>query len=126
MTVIRLAISIICAGLACGAAHGQLQSERLDGHQRVCAYRDTVGTHTNAGGTREHRVGIAENCPLLPPNPGSAPLPPTARLTEDVVEGTGRRCTYRQGGLTWQATIAVDRACPLAAGMLPEERREQR
>lgn len=124
MRPIHLAISIACAGLA-SAAHGQLVSERLEGPERVCVYRDTVSAYTSAQGAREYRVGMAENCPLSPPLPGSAPLPPTARLTSESVSGTLRQCTYEQAGLTWRSSIPADRSCPLAAGMLAEARRER-
>lgn len=123
---IRLAISIACVALVATAAHGQLLSERVDGRQRVCVYRDMVRTYTSGGGSREHRVGLGENCPLMPPNPGSAPLPPTARLTSESIEGRTRQCTYTQAGLVWQITTTIDRPCPLAAGMLPDAPPEQR
>lgn len=118
----RYAVSVLCLGFLATAAHGQLASERTDGVQRVCLYRDLAGSLTNAGAVREHRVGLAESCPYMAPNPGAAQqMPPTARLAADAVSGTRRQCTYTEAGLSWVAQIPVDRSCPLAAGMLPRE-----
>lgn len=121
MKLRRLIISIICCGIVGigGVAEGQLQSERPDGRQRVCLYRGVTGATRANDQTREYRVGLAENCPLLPPNREAATLPPTARLTAETVFGNTRLCTYEQSGLSWQSTIPAERPCPLAAGMLP-------
>lgn len=118
MTLIRLVISISCAAFGT-VAHGQLLSERTDGLQRVCVYRDTVRTWTSGGETRQVRVGLADNCPLLPPqNDGTAP-PPTAQLRNIATLGNDLLCTYEQAGREWIGRIAQTGTCPLSAGQLP-------
>lgn len=101
------------------AAQGQLMSERTDGRDRVCLYRAPAAIINDGLGAREYRVGLAQNCPLLPPGAGPAPMPPTARLTEEAVSGTIRSCIYEEAGRRWEAVIPVAQNCPLAAGMLP-------
>lgn len=124
MRFISLVLSILC--VASGTtAHSQLLSERMEGMHRFCLYRANNGQLTGQGETREHRVGLADNCPTQPPDATARPLPATAQLQSEEIVGQGRYCTYEQAGGRWQRILPIGRFCPLSAGLLPPEQPSQ-
>jgi hypothetical protein len=81
---------------------------------RVCRY---TGEGFGAP-TRVHRVGLGQRCPAtFPTIVPNLRAPPTARLEGSTVEEGRRHCTYSQGSRRWTIPIALDRSCPLNAGM---------
>ena len=120
MRLAQLAVLMLCGTLA-SPAHAQFLSERPDGRQRVCIYRDAASTAIDTNRTREYRVGLGQNCPILPPGIAQGLPPPTARFVSETISGASRICIYEEAGQSWRSPIPVGRSCPLAAGMLPRQ-----
>lgn len=98
-------------------ALAQLESERVEGAQRICVYRDL-----EAGRVNERRVGLAEACSAYyKPLASNFPAPPTARLESVRVRGDRRVCNYAQLTGRWSFEVPITEQCPPSAGMIPTE-----
>lgn len=92
----------------------QLESEQLEGNQRICIYRDDREKETV-----ERRVGLGQPCPAFPKaQVSSLRAPPTARLESERLRNGQRVCEYAQLGRVWVVTLASSEHCPLSAGMI--------
>jgi hypothetical protein len=127
-----LLAGIFVVGLSLSAgARPQLVGEAVEGTHRICFYGPALGYTPGAQQRRSASVGLAENCPsTFPTRIANGPVPPTAMLESESVEGDVRHCFYRELGYRWQQDISIRSGCPLAAGMLarnteaaPERRR---
>ena len=97
-----------------GTTGGELVGQRVEGMERVCAYR----VSPQASEVQSVRVGLSEPCPANRPiSQTHATAPDSARLESARVERRGRECIYVQGTGRWTITIPLDHACPLSAGL---------
>lgn len=95
-------------------AAAQLESERVEGAQRVCVYREV-----EPGRVNERRIGLAEACSAYyRPLASNFPAPPTARLDSVRVRGDKRVCSYVQLNGRWAFEVPITRQCPPSAGMI--------
>ena len=110
-----LIVLAVVAATAPERASAQLVSERVEGSQRICTYRDN---YVPSGG-REYRVGVGEACAVSPPTERSSlPPPPTARLVSSSEKDGMRVCAYSQRNRSWSFELPLDTLCPINAGML--------
>jgi hypothetical protein len=101
------------------AVAAQPVDEWVEGPHRVCAYPPDPGSDD----VRQYNVGVGEACPAYYPiRSTNLPAPPTARLLKETVIGGTRVCRYAQRGREWRFDVALDKRCPLTAGMVETER----
>jgi hypothetical protein len=115
MKAVLLTVVGVFALATAAPASAQLESEQVDGNQRICTYRNA------GGGTRAtvRRVGLGQPCPAFPNSPRPAlEAPPTARLEATRLKDGQRVCEYAQLGRVWVVTLPVSKSCPLSAGMV--------
>ena len=95
-------------------AFAQLQSERVEGSQRVCVYNGVQSEASN-----ERRVGLGDPCPSYnKPLESGLAAPASARLQSVKLRDGKRVCSYAQLGRQWSFTLPMSRQCPSSAGML--------
>jgi hypothetical protein len=110
--------SILFGLLLVGSASASSQllvSEAADGIHRICTYSGGVSGERR----QSYRVGLGQNCPGTQPVADRLrPVPPTAALSQQSLEGGRRTCIYSEGRENWQFSLPLDRYCPLTAGLV--------
>jgi hypothetical protein len=118
---ISASLFIVAASLP-AVAGAQLISERVEGNQRLCAYRGASGLTTGSEQSRVFRVGVGENCPnFFPLIDNNRPPPPTAPLSNDLEFEHSNGCVYRQWGQSWTYQPPAGSHCPPVAGLIPTQ-----
>ncbi len=112
---------IACSGLAAifAATSPLAASELVDsstvGLKRACIY----ATGDDPTETTTFLVGLGDFCPTqLPRTTSFLRPPPSARLSKTEIVNRQRICTFSQGGINWTVSLALDRPCPISAGMM--------
>lgn len=120
-------IALILLALAVPAL-GQrpLVAEQVERSERLCLYGGLVSDRFNDSTNRVVRVRSTQTCPLREPvTVSDRPPPPTAMFSEQTIDRGLRICIYKQGDQQWRRALPLQALCPIAAGMLPPERRER-
>jgi hypothetical protein len=112
-------IALLAFAIYASPATAQLLDDRVVGDQRICIY---VGSDQTADGQSVPRSSIlpaAQPCPATAPyvDP-NRPVPGNAALTGETTENNQRRCTYTQGGVTYQLMVPNTRRCAMTPDLL--------
>lgn len=112
-------IALLAFAIYASPATAQLLDDRVVGDQRICIY---VGSDQTADGQSVPRNSVlpaAQPCPATAPyvDP-NRPVPGNAALTGETMENNQRRCTYTQGGVTYQLMVPSIRRCAMTPDLL--------
>jgi len=114
-------IALSAFAIYASPATAQLLDDRIVGDQRICIY---VGSDQAADGQsvpRNSLLPAAQPCPATAPyvDP-NRPVPGNAALTGETTENNRRRCTYTQGGVTYQLMVSNARRCAMTPDLLDQ------